>query len=273
MFKKVHPMAISSLKRIDTKALSMRANIFNCSKNFSNSLNNSNNNVTNNSNNNVSNNSNNNVSKVIVTEPTFNILVATIGRNTLEDLIESLSDQLKENDCLTIVFDNNTIREIKNIDKLKCKVNIFNETQKLGHWGHGIRNKYARLLERKDFVLHADDDDTYFPDSFDRLRKECVNKHIIYIAKMVKDKGVYPSDRVSISLGNIGTPCGIIPYNYNREGKWEYFYGGDCMYYVELIKKFKMYKRLNIFLYNVGNTKDNMDYVISSQSQPTIVSA
>lgn len=190
--------------------------------------------------------------------PTFNIFIATIGRNTLENLIESLVDQLTENDCLTIVFDNNTIRDILNIDKLKCKIVITNEQTKLGYWGHGIRNKYSSILEKRDFILHADDDDIYFPNSFDKLRKECLNTNTIYIAKMVKSDGIIiPSNRLDIIQGNIGTPCGIIPYEYNMKGNWGYFYGGDGNFYIDLIKKFGRFIRLQTIIYNCGNTSRN----------------
>jgi hypothetical protein len=190
--------------------------------------------------------------------PTFNILIATIGRDTLENLVNSLVDQLTENDCLTIVFDNNTIREIKNMENLKCKVIINNENSKLGYWGHGIRNKYASLLDKRDFILHADDDDIYFPNSFDRLRKECFNTYTIYIAKMLKNNGIIiPSNKAEIVTSNIGTPCGIIPYEYNINGNWGYFYGGDGQFYIDIIKKFGRMVRLETIIYNCGNTSHN----------------
>jgi hypothetical protein len=176
-------------------------------------------------------------------------------------LIDSLSNELNENDCLTIVFDNNTQRKIKNIDKVKSKIIIHNESHKLGYWGHGIRNKYASLLEKRDFIVHADDDDSYFPNSFDKLRKQCLNISVIYISKMlISDKVIVPSDHCEIMIGNIGTPCGIIPYNYNIQGKWGYFYGGDGQYYIDLIKKIGRVKRLNTIIYNCGNTKENLEY-------------
>ena len=35
----------------------------------------------------------------------INVLIATIGKPILQRMINSLADQLTENDCLTIVFD------------------------------------------------------------------------------------------------------------------------------------------------------------------------
>jgi hypothetical protein len=190
--------------------------------------------------------------------PTFNVLIATIGRNTLEDLIESLREQLNENDCITIIFDNNKIRKINNIDSLKCKVVIINETTKLGYWGHGIRNKYASLLEKRDFILHADDDDTYFPGAFDKLRKLCINPNITYIAMIIKNKYSIPNPNLNkIVIGNISTQCGVIPYNYNSKSKWGDFYGGDVKFYIDLLKVSKI-KFIKAYIYNYGNKKDNL---------------
>jgi hypothetical protein len=91
---------------------------------------------------------------------TFHILVASTNRTTLQNLIHSLANQLGKEDHLTIVFDGHS--EIPHWDilsQLWCKVHLFCEPQALGFWGHGIRNKYASLLEPTTFVLHADDDD------------------------------------------------------------------------------------------------------------------
>jgi len=190
--------------------------------------------------------------------PTFNILIATIGRDTLENLIESL-DQLNENDCITIVFDNNKLRKINNINKLKCNIVIINEEMKLGYWGHGIRNKYAFLLYKKDFILHADDDDSYFPGSFDKLRKLCIDPDITYIAKIMINKKFIPKpNKFKVCIGNISTQCGIIPYHYNYRSNWGNFYGGDGKFYVDL-NKISRFKFINECIYNYGNSKDNLE--------------
>ena len=105
---------------VSTKGLLIKSRLFS-------SINNNNNNK--NSVNNV-NNVNNVNSNSNIEIPTFNILIATIGRDSLETLLESLSDQLTDRDCITIVFDNNTIRPLRNSDKLKCKLNIYNEYSK-----------------------------------------------------------------------------------------------------------------------------------------------
>ena len=229
--------------------------------------------------NNVENKVQNNIQNIrentdLLIYPTFNILIATIGRNSLEILIESLCDQLKENDCITIIFDNNKIRKIKNIKKLKCKVVIINEIKKLGYWGHGIRNKYASLLQKKDFILHADDDDTYFPGAFDKLRKLCIDKDVIYIARIIIKEKLLPDPKIkTISIGNISTQCGIIPYKYNNKSKWGDFYGGDARFYLGLVKV-SIIKFIDACIYNYGNKIGNLRVFekIEEGYQPFIVS-
>jgi hypothetical protein len=168
---------------------------------------------------------------------TFNVLIATVGRETLQIMLDSLKQQLKENDHLTIVFDG-VKRKNCDVSEFKCKIHIFEEPIALKYWGHGIRNKYANLLEKTDFVMHADDDDRYVPDTFDRLREVCTDtKDTLYIAKMVMGS-ILPKDGKGI-LGNVGTPCGIIPYDYNKHGKWGLYGGGDGFFYKDINKIIK----------------------------------
>jgi len=249
-----------SSNKVDYNGLLIRSRLL---TNIANNVNGINPNKVNNPNHNNPNNINpnnpNNVNHNIEI-PTFNILIATIGRDSLETLLESLVDQLTERDCITIVFDNNTIRSLKNKDKLKCKIIIYNESSKLGFWGHGIRNKYSRRIEYRDFILHADDDDTYFPNAFDKLRKICKSNDILYIAKVIhRNKRIVPCNN-DIKLGNVSTQCGIVPYRYNIEGNWGYFYGGDALYYIEIIRKFRRSKILDIYLYNYENTDENLTF-------------
>jgi len=151
-------------------------------------------------------------------------------------MINSLANQLTENDCLTIVFDGTEKSHAFDYGKLKCKVSIHNEKKPLGHHGHAIRNVYSTILEKRDFILHADDDDIY-TNCFSALRKQCIDPKQLYICYMKDEKRVYPLGfDYNIKTGNIGTPCGIIPYELNKKCIWEYTYGGDGDFYQQLVK-------------------------------------
>ena len=169
---------------------------------------------------------------------TFNVLIATIGRPSLMNMLESLKDQLLEADCLTIVFDGCSQCHIEILSEFKCQIKIYEEQPALGFWGHGIRAKYQTLLEPTTFVMHADDDDTYIPGSFNTLRSLCVNPKTLYISRMYGrgSDGIIPRDP-SIRAGNIGTPNGIIPYHLNTLARWVNHVHGDGMMYEHLEKE------------------------------------
>jgi len=202
----------------------------------------------------------------ILKVPTFQVLIATTGRSSLQNMLCSLMFELKQHDCLTIVYDGNKIpEEIKVFlqENFKCQIDIYEEPIPLGFWGHGIRNKYASLLSPRDFVLHADDDDNYVRGVFDYLRTTCVNTDTLYIGKMYFGKYAWkeymPDDSNNIEIGNISTQCGIIPFNLNNCGEqWGNFYGGDGAFYMGLQKKTNSLVFLDKIIY-IG--KEYLSYV------------
>jgi len=190
--------------------------------------------------------------------PTINVLIATIGRESLQIMLDSLVNELKQDDHLTIVFDGT---KQKNCDttKFNCNIHIFEEETNLGYWGHAIRNKYASILEKTDFVMHADDDDRYVPGSFDLIRKTCIDEDILYIFKMVQGP-VIPVEGKFNYLGNVGTPNGIIPYKYNSLAMWHLYGGGDGFFYEDLSKKVKNIIWCPFIIYVVQDSEIPSDY-------------
>ena len=167
--------------------------------------------------------------------PSFHILMATMGKESIFKMLDSLKKQLRKNDYLTIVFDG---PELPNVDKIKqftsdfnCKVNVIVEDTNLGYWGHAIRNKHNQLPG--DFVFHIDDDDNIASDCMETLRKTCKNQNTIYIFKM-NNKGDIIWNTKEIILGEIGTPMGIIPVKLNSTSVFTYKYGGDYDFYKKL---------------------------------------
>jgi hypothetical protein len=166
--------------------------------------------------------------------PSLHILIATIGRSSLLQMLDSLQPQLNENDYLTIIFDATdqagVYSEVEEyLVKFKCTCSLHMETQNLGFWGHGIRNKYNLL--KGDFIMHADDDDAYTEDALDTIRKECTDTNTLYIFTMQDPEGRIAGKKPVIYLGNIGTPMGVIPSTYNPQSTWKNNYGGDFSFY------------------------------------------
>uniref|UniRef100_A0A6C0KLN2 Glycosyltransferase 2-like domain-containing protein n=1 Tax=viral metagenome TaxID=1070528 RepID=A0A6C0KLN2_9ZZZZ len=191
--------------------------------------------------------------------PTFHILIATSGRPCLFNMLHSLKDELTSNDAITIVFDGEGAiqRSTFSDDWLKghqSNIKIIEQTPNLGYWGHAIRNKYQGILEPKTtFIMNADDDDIYVSGSFQKLRQLCINKNTLYIAKfLVKHNNVQvPSQLIHIIQDDIGTPCGIIPFELANKSNWEYKYGGDFDYYNKLKEYVSDITFLNTIIYIV----------------------
>lgn len=170
----------------------------------------------------------------------IHVLLATIGNDSIFNMLDCLKNELKINDYLTIVFDASK----KNYDKVKiyCKdikasVNIIYEETNLGYWGHGIRNKYNKL--EGDFVYHVDDDDIILKGGINRVRKYLKDKDTIYIFKIVTEINEVVWKTPQIKLNNISTQSGFIPTSINDKSLWAYKYGGDFDFYNGLMKKSK----------------------------------
>lgn len=182
----------------------------------------------------------------------FNVLIATVGRPTLQNMLDSLSPQLSPKDCLTLVFDGHSKIPLEfNFSNFKCKVVKFCEPIALGYWGHGIRNKYAALIKKRDFIMHADDDDMYDPDAFKVVRNICIDRSTLYVFKMkLSESFVFP-EKHTVRENNIGTPLGVIPYELNNKGVWLYRYGGDGSFYEQIAHQNKNIIYSNFPFYNV----------------------
>jgi len=173
----------------------------------------------------------------------IHVLIATIGKLSIFNVLGQLQKQLLENDFLTIVFDgiNNSVNSEgvkKFCEKFKCTVNIIIEYENLGYWGHGIRNKYKDL--RGDFMYHIDDDDSIYNNTFDIIRYHCKDLNIIYIFKIMLENNIIVWKEKKIKYSQISTQSGVIPMNINKDGFFELFYGGDYEYYNNLSKKYNV---------------------------------
>lgn len=168
--------------------------------------------------------------------PTISVLLTTIGRFELHFMLESLQTQLNENDNLYIFIDGKECFEgtQKIISKYKFKCNLFVniENERLGNWGHSLRNKYQKEL-KGDYILHADDDDIYLKDSFEKIRKYCIYKDKIVFFKFYINykKNEFVWKTPILKFEDIGTPCGLIPNIPEKFGVWGDKRGGDFEFY------------------------------------------
>lgn len=166
----------------------------------------------------------------------IHVLLATIGKSSIFNILNCLKNELNEKDYLTIVFDasKENFYEVQDFcfSHIKCKCTIYYEKNNLGYWGHGIRNKHNKLIG--DFIYHVDDDDTIIEGSFNKARKILKDKETLYIFKIISEINEVIWKKPEIKLNQISTQSGFIPSSINYKSNWEYKYGGDFDFYNNL---------------------------------------
>ena len=188
---------------------------------------------------------------------TFNVLITSTGSDKLQNMLNSLSGQLGGQDCLTIVYDGlETIPTQFNFTNIKCKIQQFCEPVALGYWGHGIRNKYANLLEEREFIMHGDETDVYIDGIFEKIRDKCIDIQSLYIFKILYNMNPLPKE-LFIQEGNIGTPCGVIPYELNKKGTWLNRVGGDGVFYEQIAHHAKNIVYSDMAIYKLRPNNSN----------------
>jgi hypothetical protein len=158
---------------------------------------------------------------------------------------------------------------------LDCSVYVHVEFTPLGHWGHGVRNKYGPQLQLQggDFVLHVDDDDMVLPGAIEEIKNTRRHANTLYLFRVKHSDrdssmnneivGQKESENRAIGkspfwhtpnvlkLRNIGTPCGVIPIAINTQGHWGLYYGGDFEFYASLIPHVKRVTFVDFFIYQI----------------------
>ena len=194
------------------------------------------------------------------TTPTFHILIATAGRPTLKNQLDSLKSELRENDAITIVFDGSGAKEKSGYDESWFSGHMSQHTvivqdPNLGAAGHPVRTKYQTLLTPETtYIMHADDDDEYIKGSFEKLRRICTDPEVLYITKMNNSDIpglVIPRQNKEIMQDDIGTPNGVIPFHSAGKAEWALRYGGDFNYYNDLQNEVKDVVFLDTIIYTV----------------------
>ena len=190
--------------------------------------------------------------------PSFHLLIATMGRKTLIQMLDSIVPQMEESDFITVVYDNkdtgNTFETVKNM-KTRCKLNVImnNETYDVNYPQHSIRNKYNDL--EGDFIFHGDDDDIYTPNAMIYIRKYVCNPTTLYLFNLYfKDIKTETFYKNKLEISHISTPSGVIPKEINKLGIWGDRHGGD----------FDFYKSIEDKVYRV-QYQDEAIYIIRPQ--------
>jgi hypothetical protein len=173
-------------------------------------------------------------------------LIASIGKPSLKNTLRSMYGQFDWNDKFLVYFDG---RCDAGIDYFRDEQDLYGANlemimlqENLGYWGHGIRNKYLPLIDKKFTHIHnMDDDDGYNEGVFFRVRNDIINnpdKVLIY--KFKNHNGITVWQNQSLVHGNIGTPSGIFPNKPELFGRFSEGYGGDAEFYIQTCNNFGM---------------------------------
>jgi len=208
--------------------------------------------------------------------PTFHVVIATSGRKTLKGMIDSLKDELKEGDALTVIFDGKNAKSKSGyLDQwtapMKCAIRIKEQIPGLKFYGHPVLNNTIPHLEPvTSFIMFADDDDTYIKGAFNLLRGKCTDLNTMYITKMycTRSNKIIPSNgTTSIIRNNIGKPNGVVPF---KDAPKVLFgtssYTGDYEYYKKMERKVANIVFLDDIIYTIGNEVANVNGNNNKQS-------
>jgi hypothetical protein len=199
--------------------------------------------------------------------PTFHVVIVSGGRETLKKMIESLRDELKVGDALTIIYDGRSAKKNSGytdewIANMNCAVHVKEQIPGLKFFGHLTLNKYIPLLQpRTTFMMFADDDDTYVKGSFDILRRKCSDPRTLYIAKFIysANESLIPSPGTKMIIkNNIGKPNGIVPFGDAGKAVFGTVATGDYEYYRDLQDKVAKVVFLDDIIYRVGKDIGNV---------------
>lgn len=175
-----------------------------------------------------------------IRNPSITYFIASTGRETLKDTLRSLHGQFGFGlDKIRLYFDGET-----NIDPFSEEFEMFGKdisvlasSDKLGYWGHGIRNKYQDWCST-DYIHHMDDDDIYSEGCIPTIRSELQSNYgKVLICKFRTLGGRVIWNKKDILFGEVGTPSGFIFNRHEIFGTWGYGYGGDFQFYKDVQDK------------------------------------
>lgn len=137
--------------------------------------------------------------------PTFSVIVASCGRPTLQRTVDSIVPQLLPGDELLLDVNDD------------CP------------WGNRARKRQMKHA-KGDFLLFMDDDDTYMPDAFVKIRQAVVRApERVHIFRMRYPEGFELWTDTVIRCGNVSTQMVAVPNNPGCLGSWTQLerYEGD----------------------------------------------
>lgn len=165
----------------------------------------------------------------------LSVIIPTIGRPTLDPLIESIPDE----DWLEVIVvgdvhkdrDDFTGDVSRAFARLPPRKNVRLLTYDGGThaWGHPQRN-FGMEMAEGEYLMFSQDDNVYAPDAFDTIRR-AVWKRLDYkpflFRVMTWQAGIVWVTRGSLKLGEIDADCIVTPNIPGKLSRWTSIYNGD----------------------------------------------
>lgn len=162
--------------------------------------------------------------------PSITIVVPTIGRPSLSATLRSFADELSPEDHVFVAADGDDVgdlvRNFANDSVAQWTYSHWGE--RLGHWGHPIRNLAFDQIET-DYVWTIDDDDVAAPFALNIIRETEADWAIykMHFGDNHPASGITCWREPILRHGDIGTPMivakpGNSRFGHRYEGDWDY---------------------------------------------------
>lgn len=159
-------------------------------------------------------------------DPTFTLIIPTIGRPLLERLLDQATAQMGTADEILVIGDGVQPQAEAMVKKRldpRIKYMEFGPTK---CWGHPQRN-YAMLLASGSHMMFLDDDDETIPGAFDTIRKAAAENPGKILIFRIHHREFIIWTEPELRITNVSTQCFVVPNIPEQFGTWGTRYAGD----------------------------------------------
>lgn len=153
-------------------------------------------------------------------EPTFSIIVPTIGRKTLQETLDSITPQRAADDEVIVVFDGKESEEVNRLaESHSC---LLANTGKRSYDAGSTPRNFGIDKARGDWLLFMDDDDIFTENALTIIRKVIVipQQPTPHIFRMRCQNGIILWREPRLEYANVGTPMFVVPRLNGNETRW-----------------------------------------------------
>ncbi len=155
------------------------------------------------------------------------IVVPTIGRDSLENTLDSIKSQMHQFDQVFVVADGKFPHSRKLVSTYGVQFGYFDlPAGPHNDWGARARN-YGLSMAKKAYVCFMDDDDEYLPGAFQAIRAaihEFPGNPFMF--RMLHGGQIIWKNK-EIEIGNVSSQMIVVPNDQGRLGRFTDRYEGD----------------------------------------------